>query len=362
MKLECVQICVNYADFLAETLPHNLRHFDNMIVVTAPEDVETQRVCRYYGVKHAQTDAFRSRWGEFDKAKGINVGLEQLDCDGWVLHLDSDVVLPPTTRQAIERKNLNTRFLYGADRYCVNSYDAWRKHQAMPFMQQDGYHVQLNAFDLAPRFAGMRMGGYSPPGFFQLWSPRSSGVEFYPDEHTTAARTDVLFSANWYPNQRFLLPELVVYHLDSERSPQGANWNGRRSPRFGPQPDQNHPLHPRNHSKPPSWEAQKPVHYGPGQTKPHLLAQPTVRGFARINNTINGKQGRWAGEQPITYTYQWQRRRRNGSWTPIQQTNSLIYKIKAGDVGYQLRLQVNATNDHGYALAYSHQTHAVRSA
>ena len=361
MKLEAVICCVNYADFLAETLPYNLPHFDNMIVVTAPEDIETQRICRHYQVKHAQTDVFGSRWGGFDKARGINVGLEQLDGDGWILHLDADVVLPPNCRNAIAQKSLNEKYLYGADRYSVNSYEAWRKHQAMPFLQQDGYHVQLNAFDLAPRFAGQRMGGYSPPGFFQLWSPHASGVEFYPEEHTTAARTDVLFASNWYPNQRFLLPEIVVYHLDSGVHAQGSNWNGRRTPRFGPQPDESHPLHPRNHTKPPSWEAQRPVGYSPGQTKPHELSAPTIRGYARVGNTVKGKTGRWAGEQPITFAFQWQRRKRWGSWVPISDSNSLQYKIQPIDKGFELRLQVKATNSHGYALAYSHQTQAVRS-
>jgi Glycosyl transferase family 2 len=360
MKLECVQVCVDYADYLAETLPQNLRHFDNMIVVTAPEDLETQRVCRYYGVRHAQTDVIRSRWGEFDKGKGINVGLDKLDGDSWILHLDADVALPPTTKQILANKQPNAKFLYGADRYCVNSFEAWRKHQAMPFLQQDGYHVQLNAFDLAPRFAGQRMGGYSPPGFFQLWCPHASGVEFYPEEHTSAARTDVLFASNWYANQRFLLPELVVYHLDSQQSPQGTNWNGRRAPRFGPQPDQNHPLHPRNHKGPPTWEAQKP-HYSPGQDTPHNLSSPTVRGYARVGNTLTSKPGNWAGEQPIEFTYQWQRRKHHGSWIPISNSGYTAYTVHASDRGFQPRLQVKAQNQYGFALAYSHHTQTVRS-
>ncbi len=62
MILEGVTVSVNFADYLAETLPLNLRQFDDMVVVTAPEDVETQRIARYYGARLVLTDKFRTRW------------------------------------------------------------------------------------------------------------------------------------------------------------------------------------------------------------------------------------------------------------------------------------------------------------
>lgn len=53
MRIEAITVSVNYDDFLAETLPLNRPLFDDMIVVTTPEDVETQRICRYWDVRHA---------------------------------------------------------------------------------------------------------------------------------------------------------------------------------------------------------------------------------------------------------------------------------------------------------------------
>ena len=98
MNLEAVTICVDYSDFLAESLPINRRNFDQYVVVTAPEDLETQRVAEFWDCDIVLTDVIRSRWGEFHKARGINAGLEHLKLNGWVLHVDADIVLPPRTR------------------------------------------------------------------------------------------------------------------------------------------------------------------------------------------------------------------------------------------------------------------------
>ena len=39
--LEAVIVCRDYADFLGQTLPHNLAHFDRIVVVTSPRERRT---------------------------------------------------------------------------------------------------------------------------------------------------------------------------------------------------------------------------------------------------------------------------------------------------------------------------------
>lgn len=46
MFLEGLSVCVDYADFLRETLPHNLAHFDRFVVVMSYADRETQALCQ----------------------------------------------------------------------------------------------------------------------------------------------------------------------------------------------------------------------------------------------------------------------------------------------------------------------------
>mgnify|MGYP007095246455 CR=1 FL=1 len=54
--LECVTVCVNHADILRITIPQNRHLFDNWVIVTSPEDKETQDLCKYYKVHHVVTD------------------------------------------------------------------------------------------------------------------------------------------------------------------------------------------------------------------------------------------------------------------------------------------------------------------
>jgi hypothetical protein len=239
-RLEGVTVSVNYADYLAETLPMNKPHFDRLIVVTTPEDEETHQVCRYYRTQMVWTDAFRSRWAEFHKAEGINKGLAKLDMTGWVCHLDADIALPPPTRDLIENANLDRNCLYGVDRFIVKGSDEWQAHQALPALQHDDWHVHLDAFDLSWRFSGQKMGGYAPPGYFQLWHPGQSNIKRYPEQVQGANKTDVLFTAKWPRSKRHLLPEFVAYHLESEPCELGANWGGRVTRRFGADPEQRH--------------------------------------------------------------------------------------------------------------------------
>lgn len=233
MKIEAVVTCVNYADFLAETLPHNRTLFDKLIVVTAPEDKLTQRICEYWHVECLLTDAFRTRWGEFRKGAAINEGLAKLAKHDWLVHLDADILLPPLTRLLLEAANLDKRFIYGIDRHIVAGYAPWRKFIALPGLQQEnGIFVHTSHFPIGVRVTPQAHGGWLPIGFFQMWHA-SSGRLRYPEDHKDAGRTDMQFAAQWPRQQRALIPEIIGYHLESQPgAAMGANWSGRTTPRF----------------------------------------------------------------------------------------------------------------------------------
>ena len=80
--IEGVCVCVNYADFLAQTLGFNRTHFDNLVIVTTPDDYDTINLCEYWNVKCVKTDAFYSNGDAFNKGLGINEGLKNSKKNG----------------------------------------------------------------------------------------------------------------------------------------------------------------------------------------------------------------------------------------------------------------------------------------
>lgn len=250
MKIEAVTVCVGYSDFLLEVIPYNLPHLDRWLIVTDSRDLATRQVCRQHNLEFLATDDFYRNGAKFDKARGIDRGLQLLAHEDWVLHLDGDIVLPPHTRHTLRSAELDPQAIYGCDRVMVKGYDRWQRLKASGFLERVGrsYHHNVcfpGGFDVGARWADPHH-GYVPIGFFQLWHRDATmfggtRTRRYPNHgHSDAARTDVQYSLLWDRQRRALVPELVVCHLESEPAPVGANWCGRTTRPFGP-PRQQYP-------------------------------------------------------------------------------------------------------------------------
>lgn len=237
MNLSAVIVCVNYGDFLAHTLPQNKTQFDETIVVTTPRDVYTQAVCEFNNVRCITTDVFYENGASFNKAKGINEGFKALSKRGWILHIDADIWLPSTFRVVLENAPLNTDNLYGVDRMMCPNYDAWVNFLTQQKPVHEAWVYQhMDFFPMGERFIQYKGDGYIPLGYFQLF--HKSKFTNYPEQHMSAARTDIQFSQQWQRKNRQLLPEVVAIHLESEeRADQGINWSGRKTIPFGPIPE-----------------------------------------------------------------------------------------------------------------------------
>ncbi len=237
-KIEAVIVCDQFSDFLTRTLPTNKQLFNQVVVVTSPEDKVTQRICEFNHVRCIKTDALQSRWDEFHKGKGINEGLEVLDKDGWVVHMDADIYLPPQTRMLLKQAHLDPCMVYGIDRFEVKGYQEWDAFTALPPLQHEcGTYIHLKSFPLGTRIMFDHTDGWLPLGFFQMWNPRVSGVSVYPSNHTTAGRSDTLFSMQWPRSMRGLIPEVIAYHLDpADKEAMDTNWSGRVSKSFSHTP------------------------------------------------------------------------------------------------------------------------------
>lgn len=229
MNITCLVTCVNYSDFLSHALLFNKKHFNRTIVITKHEDLDTQRVCKYHYVECLTTEAF----GEsFNKAAAINFGISHIKNPEWIVHMDADICLPPLFREIIQKVKLDPSCIYGIDRLMVPDSQSWFNFISNPQPQhEDNIFVHTKPFEIGTRIAKFEHGGWIPIGYFQLWNPSISHVTKYPEEHESAARTDMLFALQWPREKRMLLPEIIGYHLATEdytKSGQmGINWKKR---------------------------------------------------------------------------------------------------------------------------------------
>jgi glycosyltransferase involved in cell wall biosynthesis len=231
MKIEAVVICNNYSDFLEHTMPENLQHLDRLVVVTHPDDKKTQQLCAYYGVDCIDTTVFHDDGDKFNKGRAINLGLSHLRHEDWLLHMDADILLPHRFRQRLKEAKLDPKNIYGADRQNVVSYEHFHEHKhKMTPQHKWRYLVEpMKEFPLGSRLLHMEH-GYCPIGYFQLW--HSSERRKYHIVAGSAEHSDVLFAVQWSRENRILLPEFFVFHLESEGSKMGINWDGRKSKPF----------------------------------------------------------------------------------------------------------------------------------
>ncbi len=232
--LEGVIVCRHFDDFLEETLAENLAHFDDLVVVTSHDDRRTPDACHRHSVHCVATDALDARWrDDFNKGAAVNVGLAHLSHRGWLLHLDADVVLPDCFRTMLAKEPLDPQCLYGADRLNVTGWQQWQRLKAHEAYRRQFQHrclVQNSGHPLGARLVHREF-GYCPIGYFQLW--HGSAGRRYPHNAGGAEHSDVAFAMQWPRGCRRLLPGVLCYHLQSEASPMGTDWRGRRTKRFG---------------------------------------------------------------------------------------------------------------------------------
>lgn len=93
---------------------------------------------------------------------------------------------------------------------------------------------------------------------------------------------------------------------------------------------------------------------------PTNRTEPSITGTATVGSTLQANRGEWSGQQPITYTYAWQRCNAQGdNCSEIQGANDTDYEVRDADSGRTIRVRVTARNDRGQTSAISNPTGVV---
>lgn len=193
----------SYDDIMCVTLPLNMRHFIECIVVTAPDDERTKAVCREVpGVRVFETDAFTRYGARFNKGLAMEEGFDALGRHGWILIWDADILLPdyfpwPRVREGC---------VHGARRRVLEDPARWT-----PDLDW------ATAGDLTPD--GMCI------GFFQLFNGDDPAVRakrpWYEVTFAHAGGCDAYFLTHW-PHDRKRSLDYEVLHL----GPVDTHWFG----------------------------------------------------------------------------------------------------------------------------------------
>lgn len=217
MYIEAVTVSIHFGDYLAVTLPRNLRAFDRIIVVTSPDDEETQEICRRLAVEYVVTEKHRDEGG-FNKGKAINEGMRHFHFTDWLCHIDADIVIPKPFREYLPRlvvDRYRSGIIFGCQRKMCESYQAWRRFLETGSLK----HLRLD---------NIRTDNHWPVGFFQMW--HADDHQWYPEDVPLARNSDIGFAKKFKGRCH---SEQSVIHLSADAWVRGRDDEGRRSKRWG---------------------------------------------------------------------------------------------------------------------------------
>lgn len=219
MKIEAVTVCVNYTTSLSKTLS-NKDKFNRWVVVTVKSDLSTRWLCRQHGIECILTDRLYDN-AQFAKGRAINDGLKELDRDSWLVHIDSDTLLPDDFRSVVERDVSDKDYLYYTRRYSSDGIDVdqykFDTSGPTPIYNIPEVYRELNEQHGLP-LEKPETYVHKPYGFFQLW--HSSQRDDYYEISSNADVDDIYMSYSFYPKW-YLLPLRIT-----DMNPFCSNWDG----------------------------------------------------------------------------------------------------------------------------------------
>lgn len=120
-RLDGLVVCVGYGQTLRTSAAHNRPLFDRLVIVTVPEDLETQQVARDVDAELVISNRRHQNLASFNKAALLNDGLDYLRPRDWLLLHDADILLPPSLRTWAFSRVLNPGVLHWTSRYHARS-------------------------------------------------------------------------------------------------------------------------------------------------------------------------------------------------------------------------------------------------
>jgi hypothetical protein len=193
-----ITACIDYADYLAETLPQNRPLFTTYYIITEESDTATCELARFHNCVLLFTSKRHEKGAKFNKSGMIFDAQSQIHARhplAWIVLLDADIYLPTDLWKRIDRHTLNKNGIYGLTRHVYNT-------------QTDYVNGIITCID---------NGELGVVGYFQLYWLKN---KYYAPWSANCSHCDLEFMKKFriqhtYPH--------ICFHFGEKRK----NWNGR---------------------------------------------------------------------------------------------------------------------------------------
>lgn len=193
-----ITICIDYADFLAQTLPHNRPLFTKYYIVTEERDAATCELARVHDCELLFTSKTHEKGAKFNKSGMMfdaQTRIHPRHTEAWIVKLDADIYLPADLWKQIDRRALNKNGIYGLTRHVYNTYEDY----------------------VGGRVSCVDKGDLGVVGYFQLYWLKN---KYYPPWSANCSACDLTFMNGFHIKKTF---PIVCFHFGEKRK----NWNGR---------------------------------------------------------------------------------------------------------------------------------------
>jgi hypothetical protein len=120
-----ISVCIDYADYLAHTLPNNRPLFSAYYIVTERRDTETIKLAALHDCIVLYTDVAKVNGAAFNKSGMIHNAQKIIHRNhrlAWIVILDADIYLPRDLWTYINVSDFNKNGIYGISRKIYTTY------------------------------------------------------------------------------------------------------------------------------------------------------------------------------------------------------------------------------------------------
>lgn len=203
--VRAITVCVDYSDILEMTLPSHKSFVEETMVVTTARDTKTIDIAQSLGARVHITDTFYRKNAYFNKFGALEEALDVFGREGWLLIIDSDIVIPAERPTFIPQQG------------CIYTPHRRIKEDISDGVPEQRKWAQYKRPKVSEEFSG----------YFQLFHGSDAMLgpaPWHSIDWTWHGGADTIFYDKW-PATKKVRPPFEVLHL----GPPYVNWAGRVS-------------------------------------------------------------------------------------------------------------------------------------